>query len=812
MADIRTDAVSRLPEPLTDRECEILACLVGGLSNQEIAARLHLALRTVKWYNSQIYSKLRVSNRKEAIEQATTQGLLRAASDTPEFAPRNNLPLQPTRFVGRQEELASIANQFADANIKLVTILAPGGMGKTRLALAAAERQVRHFRDGVFFVPLAALSSPDDIITAIADNVGFSFYGSAPPRLQLLDYFRERHMLLVLDNFEHLLDGALLVADILQAASGLRVLATSRERLNLRGETVYELRGLDFSTEKAPEHIQEYDAVKLFMQSAQRVHPGFVLQADDLTYLARICRLTAGMPLAIELAVGWLDTLSLEHIANEIQQGIDILETDLRDLPERHRSVRATFERTWSRLTEDEQVVFRSLSVFRGGFSLPAAQAVVGASAHHLRGLTQKALIQTEGNERFTIHELLRQFGVDKLAGTKELPSIRAKHATFFADFMQERRGALFTAQQFNMLDQIGADFENIRSAWNVMVERQAFDELPKFLNGLRFFLHTRDRWQEGVELFEMTANTLQSFPTSDAGELALARLWAQLAWFYSFIGFSEKGKVTAEAAIRLLERHDSPEDLLVAYRNLALIAMLLKDGETQRRMAEAGYTLARKLGSRSHEAYCLIQLNLAAIRLNDDADVALGSVRQARAIFENLGDQWGLMISYISEAGSAFQVGNYEQAKYWLQQGQALAQAFGTTYYNASISLYLGAVTLQQGNYSQAWDLLHQSLYTFWDGGYTHFAHAPLLRMAQLLLHTDKAERAVEILALTDRYPGYHGHGALFEISPDGFERFRKELEARLGTDRFSAAWVRGRGRDLSAIVAELLSEDFDE
>jgi predicted ATPase/DNA-binding CsgD family transcriptional regulator len=811
MIDKPSGTIERLPEPLSEREQEILICLADGLSNKEMANKLFLADQTVRYYSSQIYSKLGVGNRKEAVARAQTLGLLRTSSNSPEVALRNNLPLQPTRFVGRQRELAIIASQFSDSNIKLVTILAPGGMGKTRLALAAAEREVRHFKDGVFFVPLAALNSPDDIITAIAENVGFSFYGSASPRQQLLDYFRERDMLLVLDNFEHLMDGALLVSEILQAASGLRILVTSRERLNLQGETVYTLRGLDFPSLETPELIQEYAAVKLFILSAQRVHPGFEIQSDDLTYLAQICYLTAGMPLAIELAAGWFDTLSLEHIVNEIQQGIDIFETDLRDLPERHRSIRAIFEFTWKHLTDEEQGVFRSLSVFRGGFSLLAAESVARASARDLRGLAQKALIQPEGNERFTIHELLRQFGAHKLVGTEELASIEARHATFFAHFMQERQGEIFTHQPFNALDQIGDDFDNVRSAWNVLVNRQAFDELPKFLNGLRFFLHARDRWQEGVELLETAVTALQSLPSSDASELALARLRARLAWFYSFIGFSEKGKITAEAAIRFLEQHDSPDDLLVAYRNLALIAMLLKDGKTQRRMAEAGYALAQKLGSKSHEAYCLIQLNLAAIRLKDDVDVALRSVRQARAIFEHLGDQWGLMISYISEAGTAFQVGDYEQAKYWLPKGLALALAFGTTYYNASISLYLGAVTLQQGNYHQAWTLLHQSLYTFWEAGYTHFAHAPLLRMAQLLLYADKAERAVEILALTDRYPGYHGHGALFEISPEGFEKIRKELENRLGPDHFTAAWVSGRGRELSAVVAELLSENIN-
>lgn len=811
MANIRTDVVSNLLEPLTDRELEVLALLVQRMTNQEIAERLTIALPTVKWYNTQIFGKLGVQSRREAVERARSLGLLSAPTDPQEFTPRNNLPLQPTRFVGRLNDLTSIASLFADPGTRLVTILAPGGMGKTRLALAAAERQVRQFRDGVFFVPLVTLGSRDEIITAIADHVGFNFYGPATPREQLLEFLRERHLLLVLDNFEHLLEGALLISDILQFASAVRILTTSRERLNLRSETVYELRGLAFPAEQTFERIRGSDAVELFILSAQRVHPGFVPQENDLTHVAEICRLTAGMPLAIELAAGWFDTLSLEHIAREIDQGIDILATNLRDLPERHRSVRATFESTWTRLTDDERMVFRGLSVFRGSFTVLAADAVVGANAHHLRGLAQKVLIQSEGNGRFTIHELLRQFGADKLAETDEDASVRAKHAAFFADFMQARQRSIFAPEQLEVLDQIEADYENIRAAWNWLVDQRSFDELPKFLNCLRFFFHVRNRWQESVELFEMAVTAWQSIPQSDESELALGRLWARLAWFYSYIGSWEKGRETAEAAVRLLQQHDSPEDLIVAYRNLALISMLLKDGESQRQMAEAAYTLAHKIGSKGHQAYCLIQLNFAAISLNDDIAVARSAVRQARTIFEELGDQWGLMTTCVSDAGIAFQVEDFELSRLRLTQGLALARAFGATYYVASIILYLGVVTLRKEEYGLAWGLLVQSLRAFWEAGHTHFAHAPLQRMAQLLLQAGKDESAVEILALTDRYRGYHGHGVIFEFSADEVEGLRKELESRLGADRFTVVWAQGRGRDLHTVVADLLLEDVE-
>jgi predicted ATPase len=194
--------------------------------------------------------------------------------------------------------------------VRLVTILAPGGMGKTRLSLAAAEGQLWRFADGVFFVPLASLTSPDDIATTIAASVSFSFFGSEPPQKQLLAYLHDRHLLLVLDNFEHLLDGAPLVTAILQAAPAVKVLVTSREKLNLSGETVFTLAGLHFPDWETSADALTYDAVKLFMQSAHHVRPDFELPADELVYLARICRLTAGMPLGIVLAAGWLTRTS----------------------------------------------------------------------------------------------------------------------------------------------------------------------------------------------------------------------------------------------------------------------------------------------------------------------------------------------------------------------------------------------------------------------------------------------------------------------------------------------------------------------
>jgi tetratricopeptide (TPR) repeat protein len=414
-------------------------------------------------------------------------------------------------------------------------------------------------------------------------------------------------------------------------------------------------------------------------------------------------------------------------------------------------------------------------------------------------------LIQTESGERFSIHELLRQFAAGKLAEADELRTIQTRYAAFFADFMHERRGELFTHQQFDALAQIEADFENVRSAWNVLVNQQAFDELPKFLDSLWFFFVVRTRGQEGVELFEVTANTLLSLSTSGLTELTLARVWARLAWFYNDVGLHEKAEVTAEDALRLLSRHDSPEDLLAAYRSLGVISLFRKDRETLRRVGEVGYELARKMGNGSQEAHSLLYLGIAASMFNDDLDTVLRPVRRARAIYEKLGDQWGMMESYTTEASSYFQAGDYESAKYAKERHQALAKLFGSAFHVADSALFHGVMALWEGEYGKAGKLLCQSLRTLWDAGYAHYTLAPVLFIAQLLLRENKTEATIELLAVIDRHPGHH---PLFDLGPDSIGKLSEELKARLDPDRFAAAWTRGQQRELNAVVAELLDE----
>jgi predicted ATPase/DNA-binding SARP family transcriptional activator len=414
--------------------------------------------------------------------------------------PPHNLPPQPTAFIGREAELAEIASFLNNPTAQLLTLVGPGGIGKTRLALQAAARCVepeanleQRFADGVFFVPLvadeaaASGEAQSSLIAAIATILGVDVHGPMLPQAQLLNHVREKDTLLILDNFEHLIPEARQLSDILRIAPKLKLLVTSRTRLNLQEEWLVDVPGLNVPSMDTPhELLATYSAAALFVQQARRVQAGFTLSEAERESVIRICQLVEGVPLGIELAASWLRVLTCREIANEIAQGLDFLTTSLQNLPERHRSLRAVFDYSWNLLSPAEQQTFRQLAVFRGGFGREAAARVVAASLPMLAGLVDKSLLRRDAAGRYEIHDLLRLYAVEKLgADPAESERVHDAHCRYYAELMVAHQAELKGEEASEVLTTLNVERDNVRAAWNWALSHRRVEELDMFMECL---------------------------------------------------------------------------------------------------------------------------------------------------------------------------------------------------------------------------------------------------------------------------------------------------------------------------------------
>lgn len=564
------DTTFQLIEPLTDRELEVLQVMAQGKSNQEIANVLHIGLTTVKWYNSNIYSKLGVSNREEAITRANALGLFNTDETHTDTAP-NNLPQENTPFVGRIAELESLQALLNQAETRLITIIAQGGMGKTRLVQRLAQANLQNYADGVYLISLASLESETMVPGAVASVLGLQSYDkTVSVEDSILKYLQSQHMLLIFDNFEHVLGAGTLLSQILQHAPRVKIITTSRERLNLQGEAVYVLSGMH--TPDGSSTSIEVDSVRMFVQSARRVRIDYEINDYDLPYIEKICQLVDGLPLGIELAAGWMDTLSAEKLAEEIQKSIDILETDLRDIPERHRSIRATFDHTWQYLSDNEKNTMMRLSIFRGGFTQEAAEFVADANVRRLKRLVNQSLLHCDVYGRYTIHELLRQFCAHQLNDSGEFQDTLEKYIEFFADYTAQQMARMrnFDGVAF---DQFAADWDNVAYTWTKVVHYERYTLLKKMIHGIFRFSSVRGYSYECTELFDMAILKLRPIAEKDDEILDLfVRLLVAQSDLMTGIATEREVRQYASEAIEILEEGEPSELLLEAYSRMLYI------------------------------------------------------------------------------------------------------------------------------------------------------------------------------------------------------------------------------------------------
>jgi len=382
-------------------------------------------------------------------------------------------PAEATPFVGRANELAQLQAYLAAPGSRLATVVGISGVGKTRLVLQGAAQAMGGFRQGVHYIPAAAQSTPEGLSHAIMRALALPLMGQRNAAAQLISHLQNREMLIVLDQLEIYPGIVRFLHEVIQQARGVRLLIASSNRLDLPGEWALPLYGLSFPDTDDPDEVRRTDAAQLFMQAAQRVRGDHVVAADQLPYVARICRLVEGLPLGIELAAAWVRLLSHREIAQEIEQNYRFLETSSPGAPDRHLSLTAAFDHSWSLMSADERTLFRRLSVFRGGFVREAAEQVAGASLQTLAALMNKCLIQRGLSGRYQTHSLLRQYGEQKLAEQpEEEAQTYERYCAYYTRFLQ-RQMELFNAGQGNIpLSEIADEQQNLQAAWRWATSR----------------------------------------------------------------------------------------------------------------------------------------------------------------------------------------------------------------------------------------------------------------------------------------------------------------------------------------------------
>jgi predicted ATPase/class 3 adenylate cyclase len=796
-----------------NRVARIMSAGHGGqiLISAEVMEKLQGQLPSGVTLRDMGQHRLKGMARPEHLYQVLAPGL---PADFPKLATLsatpNNLPVQLTPFIGRETELASLKALLADSRHRLLTLAAPGGMGKTRLALEAAEQSYAAYPHGVYFVALDRISPTEQdaavaaaVAVAVAEVLPISLASQEEPKARILDYLRDKQVLLVMDNCEHVLDGALLVAELLAAAPRVQVLATSRVRLNLSGETVVTLQGLSID-EPA---LEQNSAVQLFAQSAQRTQPGFELAAGVLPAVARVCRLVEGMPLAIVLAAAWLDTLSVDEVAAEIEKSLDILETDKRDVAARQRSVRAVIASSWNQVDAAAQDLLKRLSVFRGGLTRAAAQQAAGATLRSLAQLVDKALLRRDPDSgRYHLHELLRQYAEEQLAQSAERErQAHQAHAQYFADFVAASYALLQDERQPAALAEIEADLDNIRLAVAYWGDQQSAANLLKFADALEAYFEISGAFTPAIQLFGGAIEKL----SSNAPEVIWARAELQLrqAWFIALIGQADQGLRLAQASAATLQQM-RPDDVSVfALNGVNINAIFLNDFPVVIQTSQVMLARAERTGDSWERGWALTWQAYALLG-QQQVPAAMQAAHESLAIFEQRRNPWGVAVSAGLIVGAiAMTAGDVNIARANFLRGEQAAEQIHYLRMLQIASDNLGTLALQGGDLDQAHQYFMKSLRISQDCGQTREMLASLRDLASVALAQGDLAGALELLVVVLNHPASDQNSLNRpERLRDEAEKLRAQIQQRLEPSAYHAAWASGQSRPLAGVVAGIL------
>ena len=717
------------------------------------------------------------------------------ASVSPILSPpvKTNVPIPPTPLIGRESELDGIRHLLSNPECRLISLIGQGGIGKTRLGIEFALRQRESFPDGVYFVALASINSPDLIVPAIADAFSFSFSGPLDPKEQLFGHLTRtvsQPALLVLDNLEHLLAessiAADLVAEILQRFPHIKILCTSRERLNLQGEWMFDLRGLPVPPLEHLDKMEEYSAPALFVNSARRINPKFKLTDADKPALFRICQLLEGIPLALELAAAWTGMLTCAEIAREIESNMDFLATSMRNIPERHRSLRASFDHSWRLISDDERDTLSRLSIFHGGFDRSAAEKVAGANLPGLSSLVSKSLVRRNESGHYSLHEVIRQYAYSHLEEDESCCHQTCdRHSEFYLSFAADHETKLKSASQQSAVREMTAELDNLRAAWAWGVEREKLESIGRAVRAFGWYYEVAGLIHEGIEQLESLARALRAKPRANHTDKILgACLTHQGLLCFRSGDFARATQLYPDAIALLRAVNDRAllADALIFYGTVHHLSGAYQESK---KLIEEGLVYARETNDTWFAAYGVYNIGHVDSILGD-YEKGYEQMQAGLKLWRELGDPHSISLGLNFCVQTQIALGRADEAIAAMQESIALCERTQNRWGMATAYRYLGLATLAAGQCGEAKRHLEKSLETFgeyfkgWDIAQT------LIYLGETYLHLGDDARAKTTLLDSLRLArDIHSEPLILE-SLAGLA----ELESRLSPD-VAAGWL---------------------
>src|SRR5215212_7780228 len=731
---------------------------------------------------------------------------------------RNNLPLQPTPLVGREKEVAEVCDLLRGEETRLLTFTGPGGIGKTRVALQAAADLLDDFPDGTFFAPLATLTQAELFFSTVAETLGVQETGEQPLDESLKDYLKERRLLLVLDNFEQVLGAAPTVTELLAAAPGLKVLATSRAPLGLYGEHEYDVPPLsvpdvrhlpDFKT------LSQYEAVRLFIERAKSAKVDFEVTDESAPAVAEICVRLDGLPLAIELAAARIKMLPPKAMLQRLGSRLKLLTGGARDLPERQRTLRATIEWSHALLDGGEQVLFGRLAVFSGGRTLEAIEAICDAEGdlpvevfEGVSSLVDKSLLRQEegpgGEPRFVMLETVHEFAREKLGESEKAEQIKRVYAEYFLNLAEEAYPELKGPNQLEWLERLEAEHDNMRAALSWALKRKEVEVALRLGSALSYFWSMRGYQSEGRSWLE-EALAIEGRVSPEVRAMALAAA-GELAFEQ---GELDRAQEAYDEGLELLE-HEGREPSEAEPLLLGLLGWVEWEREDYRRakqLFEEGLALSREMSDTWWLASSLSNLALVSYS-QGDYERATELYDESMDLFREQGDKQSLALCLNNLAMLVCSQGELGRAGKLTEEGVALHRELGIRG-GVSVGLYnLGWIALLQDDLGRAADLYSESLSLAWDIGMNPTVQSALEGFACVAREEGDAERAAQLWGAAQTLHETKGIPRDSDFLAEADARI-SAVRSGMGEEVWEEALRKGRAMTLEEAVSYALEEE---